>query len=224
MLFSIGRLPIGRGMRSRRCYKALNQQKMILLHERRNLSATVSDEENTSEYSHSPSSQHSTLESNPGVPIALQQMQEADKNHNCEQYNHQKQVAEMRIKEEANRTKELTTGSVSSITKVYLSQKIANSDDYDTESDQDDDEVNSIKQEYEQRKESHTERGDILDDIKIMQQTARICKNINQLSNAADHSYTSNTNNNNNGNNNNTTNCNFITIPTRNKDGVVNMV
>ncbi|KAL9903369.1 mitogen-activated protein kinase kinase kinase 13 wallenda isoform 2-T2 [Glossina fuscipes fuscipes] len=71
---SIGRLPIGRGMRARRCYKPPNAQK-IAIHKRN--SAIISDEENTSEYSHSPSSQHSTLESNPDVPEALQKMKAA---------------------------------------------------------------------------------------------------------------------------------------------------
>ncbi|XP_039962811.1 mitogen-activated protein kinase kinase kinase 13-B isoform X1 [Bactrocera tryoni] len=59
---SIGRLPIGRGMRARRGYKIPIIPK-IPIH-KRNVTV-VSDEENTSEYSHSPSSQHSTLESNP---------------------------------------------------------------------------------------------------------------------------------------------------------------
>uniref|UniRef100_W8AXP7 Mitogen-activated protein kinase kinase kinase n=1 Tax=Ceratitis capitata TaxID=7213 RepID=W8AXP7_CERCA len=59
---SIGRLPIGRGMRARRGYKLPIIPK-IPIH-KRNVTV-VSDEENTSEYSHSPSSQHSTLESNP---------------------------------------------------------------------------------------------------------------------------------------------------------------
>ncbi|XP_030386471.1 mitogen-activated protein kinase kinase kinase 13-A isoform X2 [Scaptodrosophila lebanonensis] len=65
---SIGRLPIGRGMRTRRSYKAPVSQK-IAIHKRN--PAIASDEENTSEYSHSPSSQHSTLESNADVPAAL---------------------------------------------------------------------------------------------------------------------------------------------------------
>ncbi|XP_037938702.1 mitogen-activated protein kinase kinase kinase 13 isoform X2 [Teleopsis dalmanni] len=65
---SIGRLPIGRGMRPRRSYKAPPAVK-IAIHKRSIV--IVSDEENTSEYSHSPSSQHSTLESNPDVPEAL---------------------------------------------------------------------------------------------------------------------------------------------------------
>lgn len=71
--YSIGRLPIGRGMRPRRSYKAPLSQK-IAIHKRNVV--IVSDEENTSEYSHSPSSQHSTLESNTDVPAALKQTQQ----------------------------------------------------------------------------------------------------------------------------------------------------
>ncbi|XP_067644161.1 uncharacterized protein wnd isoform X1 [Eurosta solidaginis] len=71
---SIGRLPIGRGMRARRCYKIPITPK-IPIH-KRNVTV-VSDEENTSEYSHSPSSQHSTLESNPDE--VLKQMQATQK-------------------------------------------------------------------------------------------------------------------------------------------------
>uniref|UniRef100_A0A1I8QEA1 Mitogen-activated protein kinase kinase kinase n=1 Tax=Stomoxys calcitrans TaxID=35570 RepID=A0A1I8QEA1_STOCA len=69
---SIGRLPIGRGMRPRRCYKTPMTPKMPIQHKRNTIN--ISDEENTSEYSRSPSSQHSTLESNPDMPEALQQM------------------------------------------------------------------------------------------------------------------------------------------------------
>ncbi|XP_036326801.1 mitogen-activated protein kinase kinase kinase 13-like isoform X1 [Rhagoletis pomonella] len=71
---SIGRLPIGRGMRARRCYKIPIIPK-IPIH-KRNVTV-VSDEENTSEYSHSPSSQHSTLESNPDE--VLKQMKATQK-------------------------------------------------------------------------------------------------------------------------------------------------
>ncbi|KAM8708101.1 hypothetical protein ACLKA7_015123 [Drosophila subpalustris] len=73
---SIGRLPIGRGMRPRRSYKAPLSQK-IAIHKRNVV--IVSDEENTSEYSHSPSSQHSTLESNTDMPEALKQAQQQQK-------------------------------------------------------------------------------------------------------------------------------------------------
>ncbi|KAH8286503.1 hypothetical protein KR054_010308 [Drosophila jambulina] len=69
---SIGRLPIARGMRPRRSYKAPLAQK-IAIHKRNVV--IVSDEENTSEYSHSPSSQHSTLESNTDVASAMEQTQ-----------------------------------------------------------------------------------------------------------------------------------------------------
>ncbi|XP_017843896.1 mitogen-activated protein kinase kinase kinase 13 isoform X2 [Drosophila busckii] len=73
---SIGRLPIGRGMRARRSYKAPLSQK-IAIHKRSVV--IVSDEENTSEYSHSPSSQHSTLDSNTDVPAVLHQHQHQQK-------------------------------------------------------------------------------------------------------------------------------------------------
>ncbi|KAH8367738.1 hypothetical protein KR084_002179 [Drosophila pseudotakahashii] len=62
---SIGRLPIARGMRPRRSYKAPLSQK-IAIH-KRNVVIVSDEEENTSEYSHSPSSQHSTLESNTDI-------------------------------------------------------------------------------------------------------------------------------------------------------------
>lgn len=68
---SIGRQPIGRGMRARRCYK-IPSSAPIPTHKRSVV--IVSDEENTSEYSHSPSSQHSTLESNTDLPVALKNM------------------------------------------------------------------------------------------------------------------------------------------------------
>ncbi|XP_055841234.1 mitogen-activated protein kinase kinase kinase 13 isoform X1 [Episyrphus balteatus] len=68
---SIGRQPIGRGMRARRCYK-MPSSAPIPTHKRSVV--VVSDEENTSEYSHSPSSQHSTLESNTDLPVALKHM------------------------------------------------------------------------------------------------------------------------------------------------------
>lgn len=77
---SIGRLPIGRGMRPRRSYKAPLSQK-IAIHKRNVV--IVSDEENTSEYSHSPSSQHSTLESNTDVPEALKQTKHQQKQQNA---------------------------------------------------------------------------------------------------------------------------------------------
>lgn len=62
LLFSIARRPIGPGRRSHR-YKYNQREPM------------ASDEENTSEYSHEPSSQSSTLESNPGVVRAFNSMQ-----------------------------------------------------------------------------------------------------------------------------------------------------
>ncbi|KAM7358460.1 mitogen-activated protein kinase kinase kinase 13 wallenda isoform 2-T3 [Cochliomyia hominivorax] len=84
---SIGRLPIGRGMRARRCYKTPITQKVSI--QKRN-AIIISDEENTSEYSHSPSSQHSTLESNPDMPEALQKMKiAANTNLSGNQHHHQ---------------------------------------------------------------------------------------------------------------------------------------
>ncbi|XP_032593006.1 mitogen-activated protein kinase kinase kinase 13 isoform X2 [Drosophila grimshawi] len=79
---SIGRLPIGRGMRPRRSYKAPLSQKMAI-HKRN--AVIVSDEENTSEYSHSPSSQHSTLESNTDVPAALKHTQQQKQQQQLQQ-------------------------------------------------------------------------------------------------------------------------------------------
>ncbi|TDG45265.1 hypothetical protein AWZ03_008327 [Drosophila navojoa] len=76
---SIGRLPIGRGMRPRRSYKAPLSQK-IAIHKRNVV--IVSDEENTSEYSHSPSSQHSTLESNTDIPVDLKLKKQQKQNIN----------------------------------------------------------------------------------------------------------------------------------------------
>ena len=66
-------------MRARRCYKTPITQKVTI--QKRN-AIIISDEENTSEYSHSPSSQHSTLESNPDMPEALQKMKIAASNTN----------------------------------------------------------------------------------------------------------------------------------------------
>lgn len=67
-------------MRPRRSYKAPLSQK-IAIHKRNVV--IVSDEENTSEYSHSPSSQHSTLESNTDVPEALKQTKHQQKQQNA---------------------------------------------------------------------------------------------------------------------------------------------
>lgn len=63
-LNSLARLPIPRGVKAR-------QLKCSAVHRR---SVLISDEENTSEYSHSPSSQHSTLESNPELPQTIKRM------------------------------------------------------------------------------------------------------------------------------------------------------
>lgn len=58
-------------MRSRRLYKG-PVSSPIANNPRR--SVIISDEENTSECSHSPSSQHSTLESNPDMQKVLKKM------------------------------------------------------------------------------------------------------------------------------------------------------
>lgn len=63
--YSFARLPIGRGVRARK-YKSQYSNTPAAIH-RRSTNTLASDEENTSEYSHPPSSQHSTLESNPDV-------------------------------------------------------------------------------------------------------------------------------------------------------------
>ena len=69
-------------MRPRRCYKNSSMSNKIAV-QKRNL-VIVSDEENTSEYSHSPSSQHSTLESNCEVPQTLKATATQDKHHDSE--------------------------------------------------------------------------------------------------------------------------------------------
>lgn len=63
----MARRPIGPGCRSRR-YKEQNTLKHI----------DGTDEENTSEYSHAPSSQCSTLESNSGLPKTRYSKRRAD--------------------------------------------------------------------------------------------------------------------------------------------------
>lgn len=68
MFCSIARLPVVRGVRPRR-YKIPIQHTSSI-----RKSVMISDEENTSEYSHSPSSQHSTLESNPDMPEVIKKM------------------------------------------------------------------------------------------------------------------------------------------------------
>lgn len=66
LCYSFARLPIGRsGVRARK-YKSQYSNTPTAIH-RRSTNTLASDEENTSEYSHPPSSQHSTLESNPDV-------------------------------------------------------------------------------------------------------------------------------------------------------------
>ncbi|XP_052845058.1 mitogen-activated protein kinase kinase kinase 13-A isoform X2 [Drosophila gunungcola] len=77
---SFGRLPIGRGMRPRRSYKAPLSQK-IAIH-KRNVVIVSDEEENTSEYSHSPSSQHSTLESNTDIASAMKKTQDTSTSTN----------------------------------------------------------------------------------------------------------------------------------------------
>ncbi|XP_068149815.1 mitogen-activated protein kinase kinase kinase 13 isoform X1 [Drosophila tropicalis] len=78
---SIGRLPIGRGMRPRRSYKAPSLMSQKIAIHKRNVVIVSDEEENTSEYSHSPaSSQHSTLESNTDMPSVMKQQQHQQKN------------------------------------------------------------------------------------------------------------------------------------------------
>lgn len=67
---SIARKPIGPGCRLRRSKPTIPG----IIHR-----ALASDEENTSEYSHPPSSQTSTLESNPDVQRVLRNIQHSQK-------------------------------------------------------------------------------------------------------------------------------------------------
>lgn len=94
--YSTARVPIGRGVRARK-YKAHystastintpnitnNALNTIIgsstrissnVQHKHQSSSLLSDEENTSEYSHPPSSEHSTLESNSGVPKNVHSM------------------------------------------------------------------------------------------------------------------------------------------------------
>ncbi|XP_015509482.1 mitogen-activated protein kinase kinase kinase 12 isoform X1 [Neodiprion virginianus] len=66
---SIARRPIGPGCRMRRTKQTPTNTECVL----------ASDEENTSEYSHPPSSQSSTLESNPDVQRVLRHIQHSQK-------------------------------------------------------------------------------------------------------------------------------------------------
>lgn len=70
ILYSIARRPIGPGCRLRRSKLATPG---------RIQRALASDEENTSEYSHPPSSQTSTLESNPDVQRVLRNIHHSQK-------------------------------------------------------------------------------------------------------------------------------------------------
>ncbi|KAI8041029.1 hypothetical protein M5D96_005280 [Drosophila gunungcola] len=67
-------------MRPRRSYKAPLSQK-IAIH-KRNVVIVSDEEENTSEYSHSPSSQHSTLESNTDIASAMKKTQDTSTSTN----------------------------------------------------------------------------------------------------------------------------------------------
>lgn len=58
-------------MRLRRIYKAPFSQKVAI--HKRNVVIMSDEEENTSEYSHSPSSHHSTLESNTDMASAMKE-------------------------------------------------------------------------------------------------------------------------------------------------------
>ncbi|XP_053675347.1 mitogen-activated protein kinase kinase kinase 13 [Anopheles nili] len=81
---SIGRLPIKRGRRGKFSGDGVGAPAMIpsgttsdngdqlaIVHRKLPSNVTISDEENTSEYSHAPSSQRSTLESNPDLPSVV---------------------------------------------------------------------------------------------------------------------------------------------------------
>ncbi|XP_058126307.1 mitogen-activated protein kinase kinase kinase 13-A [Anopheles ziemanni] len=67
---SVGRLPIKRGRRGKHSGPMAAQalDHLPKVHRKIPSNVTVTDEENTSEYSHAPSSQRSTLESNPDLP------------------------------------------------------------------------------------------------------------------------------------------------------------
>lgn len=54
---------------------ATNPSSPIYAHQKHLSEVTISDEENTSEYSHDPSSQRSTLESNPELPVVIRRQQ-----------------------------------------------------------------------------------------------------------------------------------------------------
>lgn len=86
MDFSIGRRPIGPGCRIRKL-KNLSTVDRIL----------VSDEENTSEYSHAPSSHSSTLESNPDGQrayhlIARRASTKIYNHHNSKNWSHNQDI------------------------------------------------------------------------------------------------------------------------------------
>ncbi|XP_052894349.1 mitogen-activated protein kinase kinase kinase 12 isoform X2 [Anopheles moucheti] len=79
---SIGRLPIKRGRRMKHSVgsgpsvphhpaPAGGADHLVIVHRKIHSNVTISDEENTSEYSHTPSSQRSTLESNPDLPSVV---------------------------------------------------------------------------------------------------------------------------------------------------------
>lgn len=69
MLYSIARRPIAPGCRLRRSKPPIGRIEGVL----------ASDEENTSEYSHPPSSQSSTLESNPDVQKVFRNIHHSQK-------------------------------------------------------------------------------------------------------------------------------------------------
>ncbi|XP_050073566.1 mitogen-activated protein kinase kinase kinase 12 isoform X1 [Anopheles maculipalpis] len=85
---SVGRLPIKRGRRMKHSVGSGPSvspgmvhhhhssaggggDHLVIVHRKINSNVTISDEENTSEYSHAPSSQRSTLESNPDLPSVV---------------------------------------------------------------------------------------------------------------------------------------------------------
>lgn len=95
-------------MRPRRSYKAPLSQK-IAIHKRNVV--IVSDEENTSEYSHSPSSQHSTLESNTDVPEALKHTKHQPKQQNANNSSSEPDSSDSSEDEEAAAAAAAATGA-----------------------------------------------------------------------------------------------------------------
>uniref|UniRef100_A0A1A9W763 Mitogen-activated protein kinase kinase kinase dlk-1 n=1 Tax=Glossina brevipalpis TaxID=37001 RepID=A0A1A9W763_9MUSC len=211
---SIGRLPIGRGMRPRRCYKPPNAQK-IAIHKRN--AAIISDEENTSEYSHSPSSQHSTLESNPDVPDALQKMKAA--------------AAEVNTTNVSCTSQIITENPIQHVNKKVAGDTESETSETESEEDESDDvptissaHNKSLQQQYPQRQQAQQQQQQ--QQHKSRTQTSQLEKDENQSSftnnkkhltpysssiQAKQQATTINQND-------------VISIPTFDKDGTINMV